>query len=132
MAVKVRATIGKEKYYTEVVAGENTIITDEPKNLGGQNKGFNPYEILATSLASCTAATLRMYIDKKGWDIGNIDVSVTLERYPKTGNTIFSRELAFECVSLDAEARVKLFEIAEKCPVHHLLTENIEINTKIL
>lgn len=132
MAVKVRATIGKEKYYTEVIAGEHKIITDEPKNLGGKNKGFNPFEILATSLASCTAATLRMYIDKKGWDIGTIDVNVTLERFPKTGLTVLSRELAFECVDLDVEAREKLYEIAEKCPVHHMLTETIEIKTIIL
>ena len=132
MPVKVKASIGTVKYYTEVVAGENTLITDEPKNFGGKNKGFNPYEILATSIASCTAATLRMYIDKKGWDIPKVEVSVTLDNFPITKNAIFTREINFECLSLDAEARDKLFEIAEACPVHKLLTNNIEINTKIL
>ncbi len=51
MAVTVKASLGKTKYYTEVKAGENTIITDEPIDKGGQNKGFNPLEILATSFS---------------------------------------------------------------------------------
>jgi len=58
-SVKVEATIGQEKYFTEVKAGNNLLITDEPLDKGGGNKGFNPFEILATSLASCTAATLK-------------------------------------------------------------------------
>jgi putative redox protein len=73
MAVTVKASLGKEKYY-EVFAGENALITDEPVDKGGQNKGFNPFEILATSLASCTAATLRMYIERKEWDVEKINV----------------------------------------------------------
>jgi len=67
MEVSVKAVLGNQLYYTEVTAGDNVLITDEPTDLGGQNKGFNPFEILATSLASCTAATLRMYMDRKQW-----------------------------------------------------------------
>ena len=47
MAVTVKASLGKTKYYTEVTAGDNKIITDEPIDLGGENKGFNPFEVLA-------------------------------------------------------------------------------------
>lgn len=84
MSVKVLARIGTEKYYTEVTAGKNIIITDEPLDKGGQDKGFNPFELLASSLATCTAATLRMYIDRKGWSVPEIDVEVEMENYPKT------------------------------------------------
>lgn len=132
MAVTVKATIGKEKYYTEVIAGENTLITDEPLDLGGQNKGFNPHEILATSLASCTAATLKMYMDRKEWFAKNINVEVELENYPQTQTTIFTRSISFDGIELDAEQLKRLNIIADKCPVHKMLEGNIEINTKLI
>ncbi|MDN5395904.1 MAG: OsmC family protein [Chryseobacterium sp.] len=129
MAVTVKASLGKTKYYTEVTAGENQIITDEPIDKGGQNKGFNPMEILATSLASCTAATLRMYIERKEWDVENILVEVALENYPLTKRAVFQREITFEGV-LDDEQLKRLHTIADACPVHKILTNDIEILTK--
>nr|WP_315031293.1 OsmC family protein [uncultured Chryseobacterium sp.] len=129
MAVTVKASLGKTKYYTEVTAGENQIITDEPVDKGGQNKGFNPLEILATSLASCTAATLRMYIERKEWDVENINVEVELENFPLTKRAIFTREISFEGI-LDDEQKKRLHTIADACPVHKILTNDIEILTK--
>ncbi|MEN4760112.1 OsmC family protein [Chryseobacterium sp. MYb264] len=130
MAVTVKASLGKEKYYTQVVAGENTLITDEPVDKGGQNKGFNPFEILATSLASCTAATLRMYIDRKEWDVENINVEVELENFPLTKRAIFKRDISFEGTNLDEEQLKRLHTIADACPIHKILTNEIEILTK--
>lgn len=130
MAITVKASLGKEKYYTEVVAGENTIITDEPVDKGGQNKGFNPFEILATSLASCTAATLRMYIDRKEWEVEKINVEVELENFPLTKTAIFKRDISFEGTNLDEEQLKRLNAIADLCPVHKILTNDIEILTK--
>lgn len=129
MAVTVKASLGKTKYYTEVTAGENQIITDEPIDKGGQNKGFNPMEILATSLASCTAATLRMYIERKDWDVENINVEVELENFPLTKRAIFKRDISFEGI-LDDEQLKRLHTIADACPVHKILTNDIEILTK--
>ncbi|KFF18999.1 OsmC family protein [Chryseobacterium sp. JM1] len=129
MAVTIKASLGKTKYYTEVTAGENQIITDEPIDKGGQNKGFNPMEILATSLASCTAATLRMYIERKEWDVENINVEVELENFPLTKRAIFKRDISFEGV-LDDEQLKRLHTIADACPVHKILTNDIEILTK--
>lgn len=130
MAVTVKASLGKEKYYTEVVAGENVLITDEPVDKGGQNKGFNPFEILATSLASCTAATLRMYIDRKEWEVEKINVEVELENFPLTKRAIFTRAISFEGTDLDDEQLKRLHTIADACPIHKILTNEIEILTK--
>ncbi|MCW3169174.1 OsmC family protein [Chryseobacterium sp. 09-1422] len=130
MAVTVKASLGKTKYYTEVIAGENRLITDEPTDKGGQNKGFNPFEILATSLASCTAATLRMYIDRKEWDVENIDVEVELENFPLTKLAIFKRNINFEGSELSEEQLKRLHAIADACPVHKILLNEIEIQTK--
>ena len=88
MGVTVNASIGTEKYYTKVTAGDHIIYTDEPIDKGGGNKGLNPFELLAASLATCTGATLRMYIDRKEWDIPTIDVEVFMENYPRTETTI--------------------------------------------
>lgn len=129
MSVKVLARIGTEKYYTEVTAGKNKIITDEPLDKGGQDKGFNPFELLAASLATCTAATLRMYIDRKGWSIPEIDVEVEMENYPQTKNTIFTRKISYGLAVLEAEQLARLHHIADACPVHKMLHGNIEINT---
>lgn len=130
MAVTVKASLGTEKYYTEVVAGENTLITDEPVDKGGGNKGFNPFEILATSLASCTAATLRMYIDRKEWNVEKINVEVELENFPLTKRAIFKRDISFEGTNLDEEQLKRLHTIADACPIHKILTNDIEILTK--
>ncbi|WP_454046693.1 OsmC family protein [Chryseobacterium sp. Marseille-Q8038] len=129
MAVTVKASLGKTKYYTEVTAGENKIITDEPIDKGGQNKGLNPMEILATSLASCTAATLRMYIERKEWEVENINVEVELENFPLTKRAVFKRDISFEGI-LDDEQLKRLHTIADACPVHKILTNDIEILTK--
>ncbi|WP_312075575.1 OsmC family protein [Chryseobacterium sp.] len=131
MSVIVKASLGTTKYYTEVIAGENTLITDEPIDKGGQNKGFNPFEILATSLASCTAATLRMYIDRKEWQVENIDVEVELENFPLTKLAVFKRNITFKGTNLDTEQLKRLYTIADACPVHKILTNEIEIQTKI-
>ncbi|WP_415325897.1 OsmC family protein [Chryseobacterium sp. MMS23-Vi53] len=130
MAIIVKASLGTEKYYTEVVAGENTLITDEPVDKGGQNKGFNPFEILATSLASCTAATLRMYIDRKEWAVEKINVEVELENFPLTKRAVFKRDISFEGTNLDEEQLKRLHTIADACPIHKILTNDIEILTK--
>ncbi|SIT24700.1 OsmC family protein [Chryseobacterium gambrini] len=130
MAITVKASLGTEKYYTEVMAGENTLITDEPVDKGGGNKGFNPFEILATSLASCTAATLRMYIDRKEWNVEKINVEVELENFPLTKRAIFKRDISFEGTNLDDEQLKRLHAIADACPIHKILTNDIEILTK--
>ncbi len=131
MGVKVKASLGTEKYYTEVIAGENQIITDEPIEKGGGNKGFNPFEILATSLASCTAATLRMYIDRKGWDIPQINVEVDLDNYPQTRLAQFCRVIDFGTTEVSDDIKDNLYKIADACPIHKILTNDIEILTKL-
>ncbi|WP_143885329.1 OsmC family protein [Chryseobacterium binzhouense] len=130
MALTVKASLGTTKYYTEVVAGDNHLITDEPLDKGGQNKGFNPFEILATSLASCTAATLRMYIDRKEWEVEKIDVEVELENFPLTKLAVFKRNISFDGKHLSEEQLKRLHAIADACPIHKILTNEIEIQTK--
>jgi len=70
MSMKISfATIGKQKYKTEIQSGTHIIMADEPVGIGGGGLGFSPTELLESALAACTAMTLGMNADKKGWDL---------------------------------------------------------------
>ena len=125
----VTATIGRDAYKTELVTSGHHVVADEPEELGGGNLGPAPGEFLMISLASCTAITLRMYADRKKWDVEKIKVEVAFEKTQT--KTIFKREISFEG-ELDDEQRTRLLQIANSCPVHKTLTSQIEINTSLM
>jgi len=131
MEVQVKATLGTTLYQTKVIAGNNELISDEPQDIGGGNKGFNPFELLASSLATCTAATLRMYIDRKQWLVDEIVVDVELIEDKENKTTNFKRAISFVGGNIDEEQKKRLYLIAEKCPVHRVITGNVIVNTTI-
>jgi putative redox protein len=124
----VTATIGKDRYRTEITTGGKTVIADEPEELGGTDLGPAPGEFLMIALASCTAITLRMYADRKQWPMDKISVEVNFEKVDN--KTIFSREISLEG-ALDDEQRKRLLQIANACPVHKTLINPIEIQTSL-
>jgi putative redox protein len=124
----VTATIGKDRFRTEITTGGKTVIADEPEELGGTDVGPAPGEFLMVSLASCTAITLRMYADRKQWPVDKISVEVNFEKVDN--KTIFNREISLEG-ALDDEQRKRLLQIANACPVHKTLTNPIEIQTSL-
>jgi len=124
----VTAIIGRDHYRTEILASGKTIIADEPEELGGTDLGPAPGEFLMVSLASCTAITLRMYADRKKWDVSNIKVEVAFEKLEF--KSLFSLDVYLEG-NLDDEQRQRLLQIAKSCPVHKTLANPIEINTNL-
>ena len=125
----VNAQIGSENYKTILSSGSNTLIADEPLDKGGGNLGFSPFALLASSLASCTAITLRMYTERKGWDVGKIDVSVSIEQdEEKTAH--FTRTVSLERTPSEVDTQ-RIVAIANACPTHKLLSGNIEIHTDL-
>jgi len=134
--------IGKSKYRTEIVARNHTIIADEPIKFGGKDAGLSPYELLLASLGSCTAMTLRMYADRKAWPLD--EVLVHLEHFKQHAidcNTCDEDHMAkidkFERTielkgALTQEQQDRLLSIANRCPVHRTLENNIEIETFLL
>lgn len=126
---QVRATIGKEHYKVNIkTLSGNELIADEPVDNGGQNLGFSPHELLAASLAACTSATLRMYADRKGWGLESLDVKIDIEEPNEEGKTVIRRQLIMTG-DLDEAQKQRLVAIANKCPVHKILTNPIEIMT---
>lgn len=124
----VKALIHKAHYATEISSATNTLIADEPISNGGIGKGFAPMELLASSLAACTSITLRMYADRKEWDLESIEVTVDMERNNDT--SIFNRTIHLKG-NLNEEQNHKLLDIANHCPVHKILNSSISIQTQL-
>jgi len=124
------ATIGKQKYKTEIQAGNHIVIADEPKELGGGNLGFTPTELLESSLAACTAMTIRMYADRKGWDLEKVGVKVGFKRNISTGEVTFTKEIQL-FGNLQAEERERLLEMGSKCPIEKMITGKITVASQL-
>lgn len=126
----VQGHIGLEKYKVTVSWSNGTFIADEPEKGGGKGLGPDPYTLLLSSLASCTLATLRMYIDRKKWEIPEIDVSVNLYQSIVGGKveTTLDRDIRFNG-TVTEEQRVRLMEIASNCPISKILQGEIHIRT---
>ena len=130
--------IGKTKYATEIAARTHTILADEPKKYGGKDSGITPYELLLASLGSCTAITLRMYADRKQWQLDEVLVHLehfkqhaedcnACENNPKKIDK-FVRTIELKG-TLTKEQQNRLIEIANRCPVHRTLENTIEVDT---
>jgi putative redox protein len=98
----------------------HSLTADEPRDHGGEDSGPSPQELLAASLASCTAITIEMYARRKGWDVGDIAVDVNYEPAQRGSPTRFKMNVEFP-KELPEEQRERLMQIAAKCPVHRTL-----------
>ncbi len=129
MAYGIQASIGKSNYSTTIELGDFTIHADEPVELGGTNSAPSPGVYLRASLASCVAITLKMYVDRKGWDVGTITVAIQ-DQILDTGELKMNKILSFEQpISEDQEKRLTL--IADKCPISKLLRDGVLQGTEV-
>lgn len=126
----IEAHIGMQKYYVEVKWRNGTLIMDEPENIEGKDLGPDPYTTLLASLAGCTLSTLRMYVDRKGWDIPEMRVSLNMHQEQNPLHTIIRRDLHLP-EHLTKEIKDRLFLIAQKCPVSKILEHQITVNTTV-
>jgi putative redox protein len=101
------------------VDGDHTLVVDEPVEAGGADTGPRPTQLLAASLAGCTAITVEMYAGRKGWDVDAIEVDVDLI-YDGVMPSTYAVALKLP-PELDDEQRRRLLAVAAKCPVHKLL-----------
>ncbi len=122
-------SIGKEKYLCKISWRNGTFIMDEPESIAGKDLGPDPYSTLLASLAGCTLSTLRMYIDRKGWDIPEIGVQLNMYQEMETElTTIIKRNITFP-QNISSEQKERLLFIAGKCPVSKILENKVKINT---
>ena len=122
----------REGYTHDVEIDGHTVIVDEPEAAGGANLGPSPTRLLAGSLASCTAITIEMYADRKGWDLGKVEVVVDVEYGQSSLPTSFLVTMKLP-KELSTEQQQRLEVIAGKCPVHRALSQDtvVEIEDRI-
>jgi len=103
------------------------VAVDEPVEAGGTDTAPSPTRLLTASLAACTAITLEMYAERKGWELDGLEVEVDFEGPPRAGETARFEVAITLPEHLDAEQRQRIMVIAGKCPVHRILAGDTEI-----
>lgn len=109
----------------EIEDGAHRLVVDEPVVAGGTDAGPAPTRLVAAALASCTAITMEMYAERKGWDIGQVEVDVDVE-YDGYVPSAFATTIRLPA-GLDGEQRERLLRVAEKCPVHKVIAGQTEV-----
>jgi putative redox protein len=127
----ITGKIGTTKYKCTINWRNGILIMDEPAEIDGQDTGSDPYTTLLAALAGCTLSTLRMYIDRKGWTIPEIAVTLNMSQENTTElTTTIERNITFP-ENVPSEQKQRLLVIAGKCPVSKILENKVIINTTI-
>jgi putative redox protein len=117
----------RKGYEHELEIREHRLISDEPERRGGTDTGPTPTELLAASLASCTAITIEMYADRKEWELGEVEVEVDFTESKTEMPAGFDVQIRIPA-KLDDDQRKRVLRIAGKCPVHKALTaQDVEV-----
>jgi putative redox protein len=127
--VKVSAR-RRKRYAHSLTAGHHRLVADEPADRGGSDAGPSPPQLLAMSLASCTAITIEMYADRKGWELGDVEVEVDYKLEPRQGWAQFEVVIKLPD-ELSGEQVESLAGIASRCPVHRALMGEVEIEDRV-
>lgn len=137
---QVAVSLGNTGYTTEIVAGKHLLISDEPESVGGNNDGPAPHDFLLAGLGACTAMTLRMYADRKEWDLQKVVVHLNHRKDFKEGESAEDDSPKISYITrvidlhgdLDDEQRNRMLEIANRCPVHRTITESPVVQSMLL
>jgi putative redox protein len=135
---EIHVSEGNRRFLREVTSDDHGWLADEPKKVGGDNLGPDPYEHLLAALGTCTSMTVRMYANRKQWPLDDIEVQLEHSRdhvsdceHCDEGDQkvdVLSRAIRLEG-DLDATQRARLLEIADRCPVHRTLEGPLRIDT---
>lgn len=133
MANEVLVSIGETSYTTTISYEDLNILADEPIEVGGQNKGLAPTQLLLSSVGACKAITMRMYANRKEWKVDKIDIKVSSEvQRSEQQQTTYIKCNIFIEGDLDEEQKKRLYAIGEKCPVHKMLMNPIVIESNLI
>lgn len=135
---QVVARLDEGPFLTEIAAGNHNIIADEPLSVGGNDLGPGPYELVAAGLGACTAMTIKMYVNRKGWPLEEVKVHLNYDnRYVEDCENCENEDRKigrFERIveikgDLDEKQKQRIMQIANKCPVHKTLEQGVTIHT---
>lgn len=131
----------EDNFTTSIQTKKHSFIADEPASVGGDDFGPSPYDFLSAGLAACTVMTLKMYAERKKWDLQEVFVYITYsKKHSDDLNIDVEKPTRFDHLNkklkfvgnLDDKQIKRLKEIAAKCPVHKTLQSDIIIDTEIV
>jgi putative redox protein len=120
----------REKFTIQLQIGKHSLTSDVATDRGGLDQGPTPHELVEAALAACTSMTIQMYADRKGWSLKSAEVQVRFQQDETKDPIIFERVLTLNG-ELDENQRQQLVAIADKCPVHKVLTRGAQIQTRL-
>lgn len=130
---------GRLRYVQKITVGSHVLLADEPEDAGGADAGPNPYELLLAALGACAGITVQMYADRKQWPLEGVNIVLSWARVhaedcAECDTEVrmvdgIEMEVSFSG-DLSEEQRLRLMEIANKCPVHRTLSSPIQIHTR--
>jgi putative redox protein len=127
----VKATARRtEGFAHRVEVDGHELTVDEPEEAGGTNTGPSPTRLMTASLAACTSITVVMYAERKGWDVGDIEVTAEFQGGPRGEPARFEVNVRLRS-ALDEDQVERLKVIAGKCPVHRTLVGEVEITDRV-
>ena len=138
MARNVQVNAGQTRFLQNISVGPHSLQGDESIEVGGNDAGANPHELLLAALGTCASITVQMYAERKQWPLDGVRIalsfaqthsSATGSRDGKDANEI-EMDISFEG-NLSDEQRERLLQVAGKCPVHRILTSSIPIRAKL-
>ena len=125
--IKISST--SDRYRQDIKINDKFHLTaDEPKELGGNDMGACPVDLVLAGLGSCKAITIKMYADRKGWDLTSVEINVDQQKVNRQYQIAVCLHLKGD---LTDEQKQRLLEIADKCPVHKLLESSAQIETSL-
>jgi putative redox protein len=126
----VVAETGRGRFQVEARTATSDFLVDEPIPDGGLGSGPGPYDLLSAALGACTAMTVRLYAQRKGWPLERVQVSVLHHRATLQARDLFDRTIDLRG-ALDEEQRDKLIQVAQRCPVHLTLERGADVRTTL-
>jgi len=119
---------GEGKFQQIVLTGPHRGLADEPKELGGDDTGPAPFDHVLAGLGACTSMTVKMYADRKAWPLESVHVDLSIHK--EDDGYRLTRKITLKG-ELSDEQRTRLLDIANKCPVHKMLTGKISIDSAL-
>lgn len=141
MAREVLVKAGPRGLNQQIEADGHRLLADEPLDAGGSDTGPNPYDLLLASLGACSSMTLRLFADRRGWELRGVEIRLRHEKIhaedckncesPGAKIDVIHREIKL-IGNLSEEIRQRLLEIADRCPVARTLQSEIRIESKLV
>jgi putative redox protein len=140
MSRNVYVNSGSTRFLQNIAVGSHSFQADEPNENGGRDAGPDPHELLLAALGTCAGITVQIYAERKQWPLAGVHVQLSYVKVPaedqpdaKAGMMVDRIEMAISCSGdLSQDQQDRLLEVAGRCPVHRMLTSQMQIRMRLL